>query len=120
MTIIPGAKPNDTMSAKESSCFPSSLWIASFLATKPSKKSNPIAANKNKGETSILPASVAIIEIIPQTKFIAVSKFGRLNISGSFFFEKKIFLKLHINKVYLSQLFIDVQITQFFGNIWVN
>jgi hypothetical protein len=29
-------------------------------------------------------------------------------------------LKLHINKVFLSQLFFEVQITQFFANIGVN
>jgi hypothetical protein len=80
ITIIPGANPNETMSANESNCFPRGPLLLSFLAKKPSRKSNPIAANKNKGEMSILPASVAIIEIIPQIKFIAVSKFGRLNI----------------------------------------
>ena len=80
ITIIPGANPNEIMSANESNCFPRRPLLLSFLAKKPSRKSNPIAANKNNGEMSILPAKHAKMEAIPQSKFIPVSRFGIVNI----------------------------------------
>ena len=75
--MIPGATPNVTISARESNCFPSSPILFSFLAKKPSKKSN-IAPRKIKyGAISILPIKEDSIAKTPHIKFEAVNKFGR-------------------------------------------
>jgi hypothetical protein len=76
---IPGAKPNDTKSAKESRSLPIGELIPSFLATNPSKKSNIIAKMRSKALISSLPKKAIIIAITPQIKLLEVIKFGRLN-----------------------------------------
>lgn len=74
--IIPGTKPKDTISAKESSCLPNSDWTFSNLATNPSKKS-ATAATKIK----IMPKRNASLKKDntakqPQKRFKAVIEFG--------------------------------------------
>ena len=44
---MPGATPNETTSANESSCFPISEVALNSLATKPSRKSMMAASAKN-------------------------------------------------------------------------
>jgi hypothetical protein len=76
---IPGAKPNDTKSAKESRSLPIGELMPSFLATNPSKKSKIIAKMRSKALISNLPKKAIIIAITPQRKLPEVIKFGRLN-----------------------------------------
>jgi hypothetical protein len=76
---IPGAKPNDTKSAKESRSLPMGELTPSFLATNPSRKSKIIAKIRSKALISNLPKKARIIAIAPQRKLLEVIKFGRLN-----------------------------------------
>ena len=78
--IIPGATPNVTMSAKESSCLPISLETFNFLAKNPSKKSKTAPAKMANGARSILQANAKIMAIQPDTKLAAVNRLGTLNI----------------------------------------
>jgi len=79
--IIPGATPNETTSARESSCLPNSLEIERIRAAKPSKKSQTKAIRINAIAKSILPAKQEVMLAIPQAKLEAVRKLGIL-ISG--------------------------------------
>ena len=77
--IVPGTNPKETISAKESNCFPSSDCTLRSLATKPSKKS-AIAAIKTK----TIPRMFSSYKndntaIQPQNKFKAVSEFGMMD-----------------------------------------
>jgi len=76
--IIPGAKPNETTSAKVSSCLPRLFEIESNRAKNPSKKSKTIAKKTSSTAKSILPAKQQITLPMPQMKFDAVIMFGKL------------------------------------------
>lgn len=75
-TIIPGTKPKETISAKESNCFPSSEDTFNKRATNPSKKSATAAVKINTIPKEWELFRKAKTAKQPQAKFVAVSKFG--------------------------------------------
>ena len=72
----PGATPEVTISARESNCFPNSLFTFNIRAANPSKKSKKIPINTNKAAICKLFKEAAKTATTPQNRFSSVIKFG--------------------------------------------
>jgi len=74
--IAPGATPNETTSARESSCFPISEYAFKSFAAKPSRKSKTAAAQIKMAAKTKCPSMAKIVATEPETRFSEVIKFG--------------------------------------------
>lgn len=81
--IIPGTKPNDTMSANESNCFPSSEGTFSNRATKPSRKSARVPIKTNNIPNLLNSLRKASDAMQPHAKFAAVRLLGMIDFKFS-------------------------------------
>lgn len=76
---IPGARPKDIMSAKESKSLPMGDVIPISRAVKPSKKSKTMAMMRQIALISKRPKKASMMAKMPKSPLAEVSKLGKLN-----------------------------------------
>jgi hypothetical protein len=72
----PGNTPNDTQSARESNCFPSSPETFNRRAANPSKKSKTADKTMKYAPERTFPFKTKLIPITPERRFIRVKPLG--------------------------------------------
>src|SRR6478735_8570162 len=85
----PGTTPNETISARESSCLPISEYARSKRASMPSIKSSTAAMPMRYAAFTRLPWKAEKIARHPQNRFIQVMAFGKCFFMQEFFDPKR-------------------------------